>query len=101
MWRPMLHLLVHELPVIIPLGLSLLTISALKIFLGVTFGGLFMTLFGFLLKSPRFQGKSTANIELGNVKVSWDGAATMALIVAGLLMLILGVLAYLLTHQII
>jgi hypothetical protein len=101
MWRPLLHVVTNELPVIIPLGLSLLTISALKMFLGVTFGGLFVTLFGFLLKSPHLRGRSSANIELGNVKVSWDGAATMALIVAGLLMIILGVLAYLMTQQII
>jgi Co/Zn/Cd efflux system component len=101
MWRPMPPIVVYELRVLIPLGISLLTISALKIFLGVTFGGLFVTFFGFLLKSPRFQDKSTASIELGHVKVSWDGALTVGLIVAGLLMIILGVFAYLFTHQII
>jgi len=69
-----------------------------KAFLGVTFGGMFLTLAGFLL--PQSRGESSANIEAGPLKVRWEGAAAMALLVAGVLMLMLAFFAYMYSHQV-
>ena len=44
---------------------------------------------------------STASVEAGKFKITWDGAATTALLLAGVLMLMIGFLAFAVTHQII
>ena len=56
------------LPIITTLGIAFVTIVGVKTFLGVTFGGMFITLAGFLL--PHSRAQSSANIEAGPLKVS-------------------------------
>jgi len=91
----------HELlPVIITLGITFVTIVGVKAFLGITFGGMFLTLSGYVLPSHS-RDSNSANLEAGPVKVRWQGAASMALLVAGVLMLILALFAYLDSRQII
>jgi len=59
------------LPIITTLGIAFVTIVGVKTFLGVTFGGMFITLAGFLL--PHSRAQSSANIEAGPLKVRWGG----------------------------
>jgi hypothetical protein len=95
------HVLPHIgelLPIITTLGITFVTIVGVKAFLGVTFGGMFLTLAGFLL--PHSRGESSANIEAGPLKVRWEGAATMALLVAGVLMLMLALFAFVYSRQV-
>ena len=94
-----MKLIIQLLPVIMPLGISFVTIVGVKLFLGVTFGGMFLTLAGFLL-GPHYRSKSSASLEAGPLKVQWEGAATIALLVAGVLLLMLATLAFVHSHQI-
>lgn len=103
-----MKLVLHELlPVILPLLIAFVTVVGVKAVLGVTFGGMFLALGGFVLpyKSPeRDKGsardESSANIEAGPVKVRWQGLASTGLLVAGVLMLILAIIVYLDSHVI-
>ena len=95
-----MKLVLHELlPLIVTLGITFVTIVGVKAFLGITFGGMFLTLSGYVLPSHS-QERSSANIEAGPVKVRWQGVASMALLVAGVLMLILALFAFLDSRQI-
>ena len=85
------------LPIITTLGIAFVTIVGVKTFLGVTFGGMFITLAGFLL--PHSRAQSSANIEAGPLKVRW-GATTMALLVVGASMLMFALFAYVHSHQV-
>ena len=101
MLRQVLSHIGELLPTITTLGITFVTIVGVKAFLGVTFGGMFLTLAGFLL--PHSRGGSSANsanIEAGPLKVRWEGAATMALLVAGVLMLMLALLAFMYSRQV-
>ncbi|GLR85361.1 hypothetical protein [Bradyrhizobium iriomotense] len=101
-----MKVVLHELlPVILPLIIAFVTILGVKAFLGVTFGGMFLALGGFVLPSPSRDkssaDKSSADVKVGPVKVRWQGVASTGLLVAGVLMLILALLAYLNSHEII
>jgi len=96
----MRHLLYELLPIIGPLGIAFITIVGVKAFLGVTFGGVFLTLGGIVLPSHA-RDKSSADVGAGPVKVKWEGPASLALFVAGVLMLIIGLFAFFESHQII
>jgi hypothetical protein len=96
----MRHVVLDLLPIIGPLGIAFITILGVKTFLGVTFGGVFLTLGGMVL--PFHAGdKSSADIGAGPVKVKWEGPASLALFVVGVLMLILGLYAFFESHKII
>jgi hypothetical protein len=97
--KQLVHLIVPHLPVIISLGLSFVTLVGVKTVLGFTFGGMFFALASRLL--PHFRGRSSATIEAGPLKVSWDGAATMALLVVGVFMMMIGFYAFVFRNQII
>ena len=94
-----LHLMADLLPLVTALGITFLTIVGVKAFLGVTFGGMFLTLAGYFLP-PHSRDGSSANLEVGPVKVRWEGAASMALFVAGMLMLMLALFAFVYSHEI-
>jgi hypothetical protein len=98
MWRALLHHIAEHLPIIITLGISFVAVVGVKTVLGITFGGMFFALAGGLL--PHFRDRSTANIEAGPIKARWEGPATMALLVGGVLMLMLGFFAFVYSHQI-
>ena len=95
-----MKLVLHELlPLIATLGITFVTIVGVKTFLGITFGGMFLTLSGYVLP-PHSRDTSSANIEAGPVKVRWRGIASMGLLVAGVLMLILALFVFLDSRQI-
>jgi hypothetical protein len=95
-----MRLVLHELlPLIATLGIAFVTIVGVKAFLGITFGGMFLTLGGYVLPSHH-RDRSSADIEAGPVKMRWQGHASMALLVAGVLMLILSLVAFLDSRQI-
>ena len=95
-----LHQMVDLLPLITTLGITFVTIVGVKAFLGVTFGGMFLTLAGYLYRPHHSRDGCSANLEAGPVKVRWEGAATMTLFVAGVLMLMLAFYAFVFSHQV-
>jgi hypothetical protein len=95
-----MKLVLHELfPLIATLGITFVTIVGVKAFLGITFGGMFLTLSGYVLP-PHSRDRSSANLEAGPIRVRWQGVASMALLVAGVLMLILALFGFLDSRQI-
>jgi hypothetical protein len=100
--RLLLHL--HDmLPLILYLGFTFVAVWGVKALLGVTFGGMFLTMAGYVgyVLHPDTRDRSSANLEAGPVKVRWDGAAQAAVLVAGVLMLVMGLCAFLYLHQVI
>jgi len=94
-----MKLLLHLLPLLMTLGITVVTIVGVKAFLGITFGGMFLTLASYILP-PHSRDGSSANLVAGPVKVRWQGAASMALFVAGALMLMLALFGFVYSHQI-
>lgn len=87
------------LPVILTLVVTFVTVVGVKAFLGVTFGGMFLALGSFVMP-PHSQEKSSGDVVAGPVKVKWQGVASTGLLVAGVLMLVLALLAYLDSHEV-
>jgi len=72
------------------MGASLSAAAALK-HLGLVVSGLFLTIFGVFLAvtSGSPQDVNAVKIELGTLKVAWQGAAGLGCMVAGALLMIL------------
>ena len=57
--------------------------------------GTFLTLMGGHLATKKPQlADSAVNIEVGKIKIGWQGASALGLIVAGILVIVLGFLGY-------
>ena len=95
--------LLHEVPVLLPLLIAFVTMVGVKVFFGVTFGGMFLALAGFIMPSRSGQGstESSGKIVVGPITLTWQGVASTGLLVAGLLMIIMALYAYIHTHEII
>jgi hypothetical protein len=87
--------LVQLVPWLFMMGGGLLTVAVLK-FLGALSTGTFLTLMGGYLatKKPQPTDYSTVNMEVGKIKIGWQGASTLGLIVAGILVIVLAFLGY-------
>jgi hypothetical protein len=84
--------LFHELPVLLPFIIAIVTIIGLKAF-GLTLGGVFLTILGALMPSQREDG-SSGGIVVGPIKLNWQGASSIGLLLAGLLLIIWAFYAY-------
>jgi amino acid transporter len=92
----LIHLvLVQLVPWLFMMGGSLVTVAVLK-FLGVLSTGTFLTLMGggFLATKKPQPTDSTVKIEVGKIKIGWQGAGALGLIVAGILVIVLAFLGY-------
>jgi hypothetical protein len=86
--------LVQLVPLLFMMGASLVTVAVLKI-LGFASMGAFLTLMGGHLVTQKSQSAdSTVNIEVGKMKIGWQGAGALGLIVAGILLIALGFWSY-------
>ena len=91
----LIHLLGQLVPWLFMVGGSLVTVAILK-FLGILSTGTFLTLMGggYLATKKPQATDSTVNIEVGKIKIGWQGAGALGLIVAGILVIMLGFWTY-------
>jgi len=101
--RAALHDLLPLIKIMVAFGLTLGFVKLAMISLGVTFSGMWLALMGYVdpFRQPDPQDSCSANLNAGPVKASWHGNARMAVIVAGLLMLVIGLCWLVYFHQLI
>lgn len=93
------HLLHDSFPIIVALGSAFLLAVGIKTFLGLTFGGMFLALAGYLL--PRDRRRSSASIEAGPVKVKWEGPTAIAFLIVAVLLVVYAMVVFFYSREII
>jgi hypothetical protein len=87
--------------IIVTFGLTFGIVKLAMVWLGVTFSGMWLALMGYVdpFRQPDPQDSCSANLSAGPVKAKWRGGARIGVIVAGLLMLVIGLCELVYFHQ--